>query len=166
MRRAIRNVTRTWFRFAPATAHWVGMKLNDAVTDLAAAQEGLLNTAQLRSLDISKWAQQRLVAGGWLQRIAPRVYAIKGAPNTHRQRLQAGLLCLGERSWVAFESAAALHGLDRSNHRAVAFTMPRGRRPPLLPFTVHTTIRLQPLDFVSVAGFRATSATLKSGSRR
>ncbi len=139
--------------------HCVAMKLYDAVTDLAAAQDGLISTAQLRSLDISKWTQQRLAADGWLRRIAPRVYAIKGAPNTHHQRLRAGLLCLGERSWVAFESAATLHGLDLSNNRAVEFTVARGRRPPLLPFAVHTTTRLRPVDFVTVDGFRATSAT-------
>jgi len=143
----------------PAVTHWVVMKLYHAVTDLAATQEGLISIDQLRSLDISKWTQQRLVADGRLQRIAPRVYAIRGAPNTHRQRLRAGLLCLGERSWVGFESAAALHGLDRSDHRAVEFTLARGRRPPLLPFAVHTTTRLRPVDFVIVAGFRATSAT-------
>jgi very-short-patch-repair endonuclease len=142
-----------------ATAHCVVMKLYDAVTDLAATQEGLVSTEQLRSLDITKWTQQRLVADGWLQRLAPRVYAIKGAPNTHRQRLRAGLLCLGERSWVGVESAAALHGLDRSDHRAIEFMITRGRRPPLLPFAVHTSTRLRPLDLVTVAGFRATSAT-------
>ncbi len=135
------------------------MRLHDAVSELAAAQDGLISTEQLRSLDISKWTQQRLAADGWLRRIVPRVYAIKGAPNTHHQRLRAGLLCLGERSWVAFESAATLHGLDRSNHRAVEFTVARGRRPPLLPFAVHTTTRLRPVDFVTVDGFRATSAT-------
>ena len=159
MRGVLRTVTRTWFRFVSVTTHCVVMKLYDAVTDLAATQEGLISTGQLRSLEISKWTKQRLVADGWLQRVTPRVYAIKGAPNTHRQRLRAGLLCLGEKSWVGFESAAALHGLDRSDHRAVEFTIARGRRPPLLPFAVHTSTRLRPVDLVTVAGFRATSAT-------
>ena len=57
------------------------VKLHDAVTDLAADQEGLVSSPQLRSLGISKWTQQRLVADGVIQRIAPRVYAIRGAPN-------------------------------------------------------------------------------------
>jgi len=135
------------------------MKLDDSVTDLAADQEGLISGQQLRTLGISKWARQRLVADGRLERIAPRVFAIRGAPNTQRQRLRAGLLCLGARSWVSFESAAALHGLDRSNHRAVEFTITRGRRPPLLPFVVHTTSRVRSIDFVTVDGFRATSPT-------
>ncbi len=159
MGRVIQNVTRTWFRLGRAIAHCLIMKLDDALTTLAADQEGLIQSKQLRALGISKWAQQRLIADGQLQRIAPRVYAIRGAPNTQRQRLRAGLLCLGERSWVSFEAAACLHGLDRSDHRAVDFTIARGRRPPLLPFAVHTTTRVRSTDFVVVEGFRATSAT-------
>jgi very-short-patch-repair endonuclease len=92
-------------------------------------------------------------------RLAPRVYALRGSPDTHRRRLRCGLLCLGERSWVSFESAAALHGLDRSRTHAVEFTIERSRRPPALPFAVHTTQRLDPIDHVVVAGFRTTSAT-------
>jgi very-short-patch-repair endonuclease len=135
------------------------MGLYDAVTDLAAEQEGAVSSGQLRALGISKWTQQRLVAEGRLQRVAPRVFVVKGSPNTHRQRLRAGLLALGDQSWVSFESAAALHGLDRSDHRVIEFTVARGRRAPLMPFVVHTTKRLRPVDFVTVDGFRVTSAT-------
>ncbi len=135
------------------------MSIYDAVTDLAAGQEGTISSDQLRTLGVTKWVQQRLVVEGRLQRIAPGVYVVRGSPDTHRQRLRAGLLALGDRSWASFESAAALHGLDRSDHRAVEFTVARGRRPPLMPFVVHTTKRLRPVDFVLVDGFRATSAT-------
>lgn len=135
------------------------MKLHDELHGLAADQEGLLTTAQLRIAGVSPWAQRRLVADGWIVRLAPRVYAIRSAPDTHRRRLRAGLLCLGERSWVSYEAAAALHGLDRSRPHAVEFTIERSRRPPLLPFPVHTTTRLQPIDQVVVDGFRAMSAT-------
>lgn len=135
------------------------MKLLAALTDLAADQDGVITTAQLRSLGVSKWTQQRLVADGWFHRICPRVYGVRGAPDTHRQRLRAGLLSLGERSSVSFEAAAALHGLDRSDHRAVEFSIDRGRRPALAPFVVHTTTRMRPIDRVIVDGFRVTSAT-------
>ena len=89
------------------------MKLDIALTDLAADQDGLVTTFQLRDAGVTTWRQQRMVADGLFRRIAPRVYAIRGAPDTHRRRLRAGLLCLGNRSWVSFEAAAALHGLDR-----------------------------------------------------
>jgi very-short-patch-repair endonuclease len=82
-----------------------------------------------------------------------------GSPDTHRRRLRCGLLCLGERSWVSYEAAATLHGLDRSRPHAVEFTVERTRRLAVLPFVVHTTQRLDPIDHVVVDGFRAMSAT-------
>jgi very-short-patch-repair endonuclease len=136
-----------------------GVKLDIALTDLAADQDGLVTTDQLRSTGVTTWRQQRLVADGLIRRIAPRVYAIRGAPDTHRRRLRAGLLCLGERSWVSFEAAAALHGLDRSDRFAVEFTIDRGRRPAMLPFVVHVTTRLHSIDQVVVDGLRTMSAT-------
>ena len=135
------------------------MDISAALTDLAADQEGLLTSDQLRMHGVTAWSQRRLIAEGWMFRLAPRVYALRGSPDTHRRRLRCGLLCLGERSWVSFEAAAALHGLDRSRPHAVEFTIERSRRPAVLPFAVHTTRRLDPIDHVVVDGFRVTSAT-------
>ncbi|HUS43286.1 MAG TPA: DUF559 domain-containing protein [Ilumatobacteraceae bacterium] len=135
------------------------MKLTSAVNDLAATQDGLITIEQLRSRGVTPWTQRRLVADGWMFRVAPRVYAVRGAPDTHRRRLRCGLLCLGERSWVSFEAAAALHGFDRARPHAVEFTVERRRRPTVMPFVVHSTERLDPIDHVVVDGFRAMSAT-------
>jgi very-short-patch-repair endonuclease len=135
------------------------MKLSASINDLAADQEGLLTVDQLRSFGVTPWTQRHLVADGWMYRLAPRVYAVRGSPDTHRRRLRCGLLCLGERSWVSYEAAAALHGLDRSRPHAVEFTVDRARRPAVLPFAVHSTRRLEPVDHVVVDGFRAMSAT-------
>ena len=135
------------------------MNVHAAIAELAASQDGLVTTAQLRASGVSKWTQQRLVAEGRIHRIAPRVYALNGAANTHRQRLRAGLLALGDRSWVSYEAAAALHGLDRSDRCVVEFSIDRGRRLGVLPFVVHTSTRLDPVDLVVIRGLRATSAT-------
>ena len=135
------------------------MHLSTALSDLAADQDGLITSEQLRSHGATAWTQRRLVADGWMFRLAPRVYALRGSPDTHRRRLRCGLLCLGERSWVSFEAAASLHGLDRSRRHAVEFTIERPRRPALLPFAVHTTKRLDAIDHVVVDGFRVMSAT-------
>jgi very-short-patch-repair endonuclease len=135
------------------------MRLSASINDLAADQEGLLTVDQLRSFGVTPWTQRRLVADGWMYRLAPRVYAVRGSPDTQRRRLRCGLLCLGERSWVSYEAAATLHGLDRSRVHAVEFTIDRARRPVVLPFAVHTTQRLEPIDHVVVDGFRAMSAT-------
>jgi very-short-patch-repair endonuclease len=160
MGRVIRNCAQTVsFRSGSGRAHWRSVKLDIALNDLAADQDGLLTVEQLRSHGVTRWTQQRLVADGWMFRLAPRVYALRGSPDTHRRRLRCGLLCLGERSWVSFEAAAALHGLDRSRPHAVEFTIDRRQRPAVLPFAVHTTTRLDPIDHVNVDGFRVMSAT-------
>jgi very-short-patch-repair endonuclease len=135
------------------------VRVPTALNDLAADQDGLIAVEQLRTHGITPWTQRRLVADGWMFRLAPRVYALCGSPDTHRRRLRCGLLCLGERSWVSFEAAAALHGLDRSRPHAVEFTIDRRQRPAVLPFVVHTTTRLHPIDHVVVDGFRTMSAT-------
>ena len=135
------------------------MKLSASITDLAADQDGLISVDQLRAHGVTPWTQRVLVADGWMFRLAPRVYALRGSPDTHRRRLRCGLLCLGERSWVSHEAAAALHGLDRSRPHAVEFTIDRARRPAVLPFAVHTTRRLEPIDQVVVDGFPVMSAT-------
>jgi len=135
------------------------VRVPPALNDLAADQDGLVTVEQLRIHGITPWTQRRLVADGWMFRLAPRVYALRGSPDTHRRRLRCGLLCLGERSWVSFEAAAALHGLDRSRPHAVEFTIDRRQRPAVLPFVVHTTTRLHPIDHVVVDGFRTMSAT-------
>ncbi len=132
--------------------------MHDELAGIAKRQEGLISAAQLGSFGLTEWQQRRLVTG-WLTKVAPRVYAVRGVPETHRYRLRLGLLCLGERSWVSYEAAATLHAFDRSTPDAVEFTVDRNRRTDSLPFTVHTTTMLKPIDFVEVDGLRTMSAT-------
>ena len=129
------------------------------LTSIARTQEGLLSAHDLRDAGVTGQQRRWQVQRGWMEPIAPRVYRICGAPSTHRQHLRAGLLSLGPHSCVSFEAAAALHELDRSDLAAVEFTVGRHRRRSALPWTVHTTSFLPPLDIVEVKGFRATSAT-------
>lgn len=84
---------------------------------------------------------------------------VVGAPETHRQRLRTGLLSLGERSWISYEAAARLHGLDRSPPDAVEFTMVRSEAPTRSAFVLHTTTFLDRTDTVVVEDLRVMSAT-------
>jgi very-short-patch-repair endonuclease len=126
---------------------------------LAEQQDGVISSADLRSRLLSRRAQARLFETGWLRTIAPNVYAVAGTPDTHRQRLRTGLLSLGDHSWVSYEAACGLHGLDRSRSDAVEFTVLRSRRRSPRDFAVHTTKWLPKIDQVRIAGLRATSAT-------
>lgn len=126
---------------------------------IARAQDGLLANDDFDFVGLTAWQRRRLVQRGDLERVAPRVYSVAGAPWTWRSVLRVGLLCLGPRSWVSYEAAAALHGLDRSDRSTVEFTVPRHRRPGAPAFVVHTTKFMPPIDQVVVDDLRATSAT-------
>ena len=129
------------------------------IAGLAELQDGVVALSDLRSAGLTEKQIRRRVEASWLTRVAPRVYRLAGAPDSHRQRLRIGLLSLGSPSWVSHEAAAALHRLDRSDAGAVEFTIERGRHPARLPWRIHTTSMVAPSDFVTVDGFRTTSAT-------
>lgn len=133
--------------------------MNENLARIATKQEGLLSAEQIGLEGVSARKRRGYVDSGWLRRVAPRVYAVVGVPDSTRYQLRLGLLSLGNESWVSYEAAAAMHGLDRSNRKAVEFTIERSNRRPALTHRVHTTAKVAPLDRVTVDGFRTLSAT-------
>jgi very-short-patch-repair endonuclease len=129
------------------------------LAQIAAVQDGVVSTADVERCGLSRSKLRWLTESGRLQKVAPRVFRIVGAPDTHRQRLRIGLLSLGDRSWISYEAAALLHRLDRSTSDAVEFTVIRGTGPSRAPFRLHTTSFLAPADVVTVDGLRSMSAT-------
>ena len=133
------------------------MEIN--IAKIAARQDGVITLAQLRHEIPARHRQRKLIEHGGLVRVAPGVYAINGSPDTYRRRLRSGLLSLGHDSWVSYEAAAQLHGLDRSRPDIVEFTVARGRSVQCQPFTIHTSHRIPAIDRVEVDGLRCLSAT-------
>jgi very-short-patch-repair endonuclease len=129
------------------------------IAAIAAAQCGVISKSQIESMEISRSKLRTQVARGWLVPEAPRVYAIAGSPYSWERSLMAGLLCLGDESWVSHEAAAALHEFDRAMKEPVEFTVRRSRRGLEVPFTVHTTATLPEIDTATVGKFRCVSAT-------
>ncbi|MEX2625812.1 MAG: hypothetical protein WD225_02950 [Ilumatobacteraceae bacterium] len=130
-----------------------------AITALAATQHGVIHLEQVRRLAPSEWARRRMVRDGWLEPIAPRVFAVAGSPATTEQGLRAGLLSLGPSALVSHRAAARVHGFEHADPNAVEFTVPAGGRGVKNAFVVHTTAHLGRTDAVKVGGLRATSAT-------
>ena len=130
-----------------------------AVIESAARQHGLISAAQLAALGLSRHHRRVVLTAGWLVKVAPRVFAIAGSPDSIERRQMSGLLCLGPTAAISHEAAARLHGFDRCRPDVVEFTMPRVGRGRKTPFLVHTTDALRPPDVVTVKGFRSTSAT-------
>ena len=133
--------------------------LVDSLVSLAVSQHGLVSLQQLESIGVSRRRRRSAVAAGWLERLVPRVYALSGAPDSLARRQMAALLCLGPTAALSHETAARLHGFDRCRPDVIELTMPRTGRGREAPFVVHTSEHLGPIDVVTVAGFRCTSAT-------
>jgi very-short-patch-repair endonuclease len=129
------------------------------IAAIAAAQFGVISKSQIESMEISRSKVRTHLQRGWLVAEAPRVYAVVGSPYSWERCLMAGLLCLGDQSWVSHEAAAALHKLDRALKDPVEFTVLRKRRGLEVPFTVHTTAALPLVDVVTIDKFRCISAT-------
>jgi hypothetical protein len=129
------------------------------IAALAGAQHGVVGLAQLVELEITRGMLRTHVRRGWLVPEAPRVYAVAGAPVSWERDLMTGLLSLGAASWASHEAAALLHGFDRSVTGAVEFTVMRHRSGIGVPFRVHTTGKLPPIDRVEIREFRCVSAT-------
>ncbi|MGH9132880.1 MAG: hypothetical protein ACRDZZ_03025, partial [Ilumatobacteraceae bacterium] len=126
---------------------------------LAARQHGVVAITQLGDVAVSRRRFDHLLRRGLFLRVAPRVFAAAGTPDTWERRLMAGLLGLGPNARISHEAAACLHDLDRSVKGAVEFTVPRGHRNAITIGLVHSTSRVRPLDVVTVGAFRVTSAT-------
>lgn len=141
-------------RTAPsATDSWSGL------AELFRRQHGVIGRNQLLDAGVTKSRLSGWVARGRLERIAPRVWRVVGAPTTWDQRLHAGLLSLGPMSWVSHEAAAQIHRFDRTPEDRVEFLVVRRNRSAEIGERVHSTRRWGPVDAVLLGDLRLTSAT-------
>jgi very-short-patch-repair endonuclease len=137
----------------------VGASVISRITPLAAAQCGAVSIKQLRAAGVTWKAQNAAISSGWLAPVEPTVLVVAGSPDTWHRRLWIGLLALDGHGWVSHDAAASLHGLDRARPDAVEFTVPRRYRTPSCSALVHTTDSIGPVDVLTLAGLRCSSAT-------
>lgn len=131
----------------------------EQVAALLERQHGVVGREQLTTAGITKRQLDGLVRSRRLERVAPHVWRVIGAPPTWRQRLHTGVLALGRMAWVSHEAAAALHRFDRTPSDRVEFLVLRNRRSAELDEVVHATRRWGPADAVEIDGLPVTSAT-------
>jgi hypothetical protein len=129
------------------------------VATLLEQQHGVVAMDQLAELGFSRHTVDRWVRQRRLERCAPRVLRVTGAPVTWEHRLTKGLLSLGHDAAVSHRAAAILHRFDRATGGAVEFLVPNRQRSSQLDETVHCSKMFGVIDVVSVSGFRTTSAT-------
>lgn len=131
----------------------------ERLTAIAASQHGVLHLDDLRRHVTSESSRRAMLSTGWIESVAPRVFAISGSPATTERARMAGLLSLGPQARVSHRAAAALHQFEHAHVDAVEFTLPRTSRGTRSPFIVHTTGGFGRTDTVTIDGFRTTSAT-------
>lgn len=129
------------------------------ITPYLDVQHGAVGRSQLDEASVTKSQLQNWVSSRRLERVAPRVWRVVGAPPTWQQRLHIGLLSLGRMSWVSHSAAAQLHGFDRTPNDVVEFLVVRRRRSADVTGRVRSTRRWGPTDEVFIDGLRSTSAT-------
>src|SRR4051794_25454865 len=122
------------------------MHLDARIAGIAADQLGLITRAQLAQVGAKPPLLRARVVRGALQRVAPRVYAIGGAPWNWRVELLAGILSLGADAVVSHRSAAALLGFDGFDPGPIEFSTLKTSRARTATGTVHKRKRLHLAD--------------------
>jgi hypothetical protein len=130
----------------------------EATTTRMRKQHGLISLDQLIQLGVSRAQLRTAVRQGWLAPAGPRVYRSPAAPESLNFQRSLGLLALGSLAVISHRGAARLHNFDRSSD-VVEFTVPLPAHGARIPFPVHTTKTLNPIDRVIIDGFACTSAT-------
>jgi very-short-patch-repair endonuclease len=124
----------------------VARALDGAIAELAPKTLGLLTTAQLDALGVTRQQRRTLVARGVLVAVAPRVLRHNAHPVTWEQQLLAAVLAAGPGAVASHMSAARLWRFDGVAQRALEVTVPHDRRPRIVPATVHRTRHLGAAD--------------------
>ncbi len=129
------------------------------LTDLvrqATSQDGLLTTAQLRSLGFNRSAQFRLAAIGVLASVHRGVHRLVGSEPTWRQAVRAAALAAGHRSAASHRSALRIWDL-RTVDPQVEIAIPYPSSCRLVGVTVHRSVDLVPADVTVREGIPVTT---------
>lgn len=126
--------------------------------DLAARQHAAISRAQLRELGHTDRQIDHLVRARQIERAAPAVFVVRGAPPTWRQRLAVATLSIPG-SMASHRAAARLRGVDGFDRAPIELLVERGgkrRRQPRHAL-LHETLDLKAPDIEEVEGIPCTS---------
>ena len=129
------------------------------LTEYLAQHHGVIDRTELDLQAVTRHQLARWMSAHVLERAAPRVWRLVGSVDTWEQRVMTGILSLGHPAGASHNTAAQLYGFDRTPRDVVEFLVPNQQRNSRMRFTVHCSKLIRPYDFVTVGGFRTTSAT-------
>jgi Protein of unknown function (DUF559) len=120
--------------------------LDGAIAERAPKSLGLFTIRQLDALGLSRQRRRTLVAHGVLVHVTSTVVRHAAYPSSWEQRILAAVLAAGGDAVASHMSAAALWRFDGVDRGAVEVTVPRHRRPRVVPGRVHRSLELGPAD--------------------
>lgn len=127
------------------------------VTDVAAAQHGLVTYDQLLGCGAAIRSIRRAVDRGLVTPVRRRVYRVNGVPDDVWQPVMAACLAGTPATVASHRAAAGLHGFPGVRPGAVEVTAPRSARRALAGVRCHSTAALDPDDIVVVRNVPTSS---------
>jgi predicted transcriptional regulator of viral defense system len=127
------------------------------ISRLAERQHGVISLHQLQFYGLSPRAVRDRVAAGRLTRIHRGVYAVGHGRLTLRGHWMAAVLAYGPTVVLSHRSAAALHGIRRTNPAQRRVTLPSPSARPRPGIDVHRSTTLEPKDITTVGGIPCTT---------
>lgn len=127
------------------------------VVELAEAQDGLLNAAQLQALGVGAATWHWWTRNARLHQVAPNVYAVGHRALSSRGWRRAALLSAGEDSALAHSTALRHGGVADLWDQRLHVVVPRGSCAPRDRFVVHRTVLLDERDVEVIDGLRCTT---------
>jgi hypothetical protein len=131
--------------------------LDEQLVPIASRQHGAFHRRQLpRGRATDKALHRRVAAGQW-ERTAPRVYVLRGAPDTWHRRLWIGLLEAGPETLASRRSAAALVDLPGFSPGPVDILKREAHEERTRSCELHVSSWIPPHHRTTVDGFPTTS---------
>jgi very-short-patch-repair endonuclease len=129
-------------------------EIDRQIAQLAARQHNVIDARDLGALGVSSSAIKQRIADLRLRPLHRSVYAVGRVDR--KGRWLAAVRAVGPDAVLSHRDAAALHGLRRSDPRAIEVTCPRRVRPRP-GIVVHHSRVLHRCDLTAVAGIPVTS---------
>ncbi len=132
-------------------------RLDEQVVLIASRQHGAIHRRQLPKGRATDKALHRRVAAGQWERATPRVYVLRGAPDTWHRRLWIGLLEAGPDTVLSRRSAAVLSGLPGFKPGPVDVLKREAHEERMRSCELHVSSWIPPHHRTTVDGFPTTS---------
>ena len=123
---------------------------------MAKGQRGLITTAQMLDLGLTRSTVRALVGHGALVVIERNVFELVGSPGGYAHDAMRAVLAIGPPIAVSVGSAARLYGFDQLGHGTIDVALPPGRRTRRTCATVHHR-RLPQGDVIDWRGLPVTA---------